>query len=376
MLQNSSLLSRCFLGLVLKLWLSRLLVLAGSVVLLFACQTELKIAGNNHQLVGAKWRALAVYAESKLIKHGITISAKLVVVNSEGNEEFRLRKIKFSYSADVFNVDLLVPSFEQKYVCDPKCYQLLEYKSGDGRSGETMLTHFFNQHEFELFKFYGDLVLLSEKLETVHRSSGALLGYYLKSLTDEKYSFESTEDFIAFLDKALNEESFVSFINDPNSQNSSFLKSYAVSPDDGWDLDTDVALELNSTNSENGENLTIEEDDIWLSSDIDSPEVVFYQAIVNEQENTINSWLNAKSLPIEIGENVCSYENNLFGIVTSLTNQDVVVELLGQGKMLTEGILQDLPSGGLFSNYEGFSYIPMADSISLSIVDVATCYLE
>jgi hypothetical protein len=376
MLQNSSLLSRCFLGLVLKLWLSRLLVLAGSAVLLFACQTELKIAGDNHQLVGAKWRALAVYAESELIKYGITISAKLVVVNNEGNEEFRLREIKFNYSADVFNVDLLAPNFEQKYVCDPECYQLLEYRSSNGQSGETMLTHFFSQHEFELFKFYGDLVLLSEKLELVHRSSGVLLNHYLKSLTVDKYTFESTEAFIAFLEKALNEESIYSFINDPNSQNSSFLKDYAVSPDTAWNLDPDSVLESISKTTESSDVLAIEDDELWLSVDIDSPEVVFYQATENMQENTENSWRSAKLLVIEIGQNVCSYENNLFGIVNSINNQEVVVDLLGQGKMLSEGVLQDLPSGGLFSNLEGFSYIPRTDSISLRMTDVATCYLE
>ncbi|KXI27661.1 hypothetical protein [Paraglaciecola hydrolytica] len=341
-----------------------------------ACQTRLKIAGTKHQKVAAKWHGLAQYAESKIVNYGVTITANLVIEAIDDKPAFTLQNIKFSEHENVQNINLLTPSFEHKYICLPLCFQLLEYVAFDGVDSATLLDSFFSEHEFELFQFYGDLVILSERLDTLANRDNGLLRAYLLSLTRKKESFGSTKEFIAYWDNSLALGMFEQFMRNPVDIDSDFLQDYRQTPDRRWRRTGTNA----NNNSQYGENTYNENDDIlpnehWLASSQPTPESSAFQFLEGQVEEVLN-WEDGRQLAIVIGENVCSYENNLFGVVTNDNGNQVEVNVLGQAKTFKDGVVQDVASGSLFNSISSLYFIPMQEMQSFAKADVATCYIE
>ena len=89
------------------------------------------------------------------------------------------------------------------------------------------------------------------------------------------------------------------------------------------------------------------------------------------------SFLLAKNEDIQPNSYVCSYVDNKFGRVSKMSNNNVDVQLIGQAKLLQDGILYDLEEGALFNgNHTTLTFLPLQGSQSFSMLKVARCYPE
>ncbi len=353
---------------------SRIVVLILLLFVLVSCQTPLKIAGTKHQVVAAKWHALAEYAESRIVNYGVTITAKLVIETEEGKSAFKLSNIKFSERENVRNINLLAPSFEHKYICLPLCFQLLEYVSLAGENSATLLDSFFSEHEFELFQFYGDLVILSERFDKLANLYPRTFNTYLLLLARKNTGFTTTKEFIRFWDDSLSEDTFLQFINNPTSVNSAFLNNYLHTPDSQWSVASNSdGLLSDKTEETHGIRQTLP-DELWLLPAESTADTALFRF---EQELTeVLSWEDAKKMEIVVGEYVCSYQTNLFGVVTAFNGKTVEVNIRGQAKTFKDGVVQDVETGSLFGSNPNLFFIPMSKQQNFTEADIATCYLE
>jgi len=364
-----------------------------------ACQSRLDIAGQDHKLVAAKWYGLAKYADSAITQFGITVTAELAIENVENKQIFKLHEFHISRQENFRNINLLSPNFEQKYLCIPQCFQLLEYDNQSGKNGATLLSEYFATHEFELFQFYGDLVLLAELLDKISAQNGQLFEAYLHSLANRKQSFDSTRSFIDFLYGALTQSSIDEFEANPTEAYADFMSSFNLSPDQQWSQNSDLAniptmqdnIELVETepflppeivwgqsltkpseiNWDDSENWVAEEA-VWL----DERTLARINKNVISASEQVMSWADAKGLPIVVGQNVCSYDNNLFGTVASITVDSIEVKLMGQAKNVTDGLIADFNSGALFEFHRELHFMPLAGSQMIPLNDLAICYLQ
>jgi hypothetical protein len=81
-------------------------------------------------------------------------------------------------------------------------------------------------------------------------------------------------------------------------------------------------------------------------------------------------------MEIVVGEYVCSYQTNLFGVVTAFNGKTVEVNIRGQAKTFKDGVVQDVETGSLFGANPNLFFIPMSKQQNFTEADIATCYLE
>jgi hypothetical protein len=397
------------------------------------CESTLDIAGREHKVVTEKWIELSKYAESNIESFGVTITAQLAI---SIDNKFKLNNFKINTLSTKQDINLLAPNFDNKYICSPMCYQLIEYVNFSGESGVTLLTNYFDRHEFELFKFYGDIQLLNKQLVKLTQHDELLLKNYLTLLAYQGASFESAKEFIQFLTTALTKKSLEIFAENPDDLFSLMLKSYKViygvqgmgsnNEQNEWTTDiskeqnewtTDISKEQNEwtsdINKEQNEwtsdinieqnewaDITREQDEWTISTEILDiamlsqsnlqPEALWLNespiqkksAEGNETNNNINpdadlySWQAAKALPILVGNNVCSYKESYFGVVEAISFDKITVNILGQAKIINEGMIYPANEGELFTMNENVYFSPLTEKKFFKKSDVASCSLE
>ncbi|MDX2367783.1 MAG: hypothetical protein QNK36_05185 [Colwellia sp.] len=350
---------------------------------LAGCQTPLDVAGDKHKTTAEKWYALATYTESDLVKYGVTITAQFDVDFTQTPQTFKLTGFKIENDKNRRKINLLRPSFEHRYVCTPICYQLLEYVSFSGESGDTLLSNFFSEHEFELFQFYGDMVILNDKLTKLADRNKLLLSSYLNSLASKNLSFNTTKEFISYLDKVISFSEFEYFINNPSDIYSDFLQNQKISPSqqrlnafnkeqEGWTTSTEIPV-ITWTNSP-----TLLPEAIWLKEiSVQNSHTDGIPTTKNQSSDKNQlSWQSAKATPIKVGQNVCSYQESFFGVVTAIYFDNVMVNILGQAKRINEGIVYPAEKGDLFTMNEEVYFLPLTEKRSFEKSDVASCALE
>ena len=393
------------------------------------CQSSLDIAGGEHKTVTEKWMALSKYAESNIENTKVTLSARLAI---SADKQFKLTHFKLNARLSRQDINLLAPNFEHKYICSPICYQLLEYVSFSGEGGNTLLTNYFDRHEFELFKFYGDIQLLNKELVKLAKHDQLLLNTYLEALAYQGASFNTAQEFIQFLTEVLTLPALERFGDNPEELLSYFLENFQgqngnewdkvnaeqnewvdfSADDEGWtsvlkeqdewadvskeqDSWTDIGTEQNewaNVNKENDEwilsneipELAWSNEPDFLSEAIWLKEVKLPRNLEDGVKSTNNktsddnqlSWQSAKASPIRVGYNVCSYQESYFGVVSKISVDSVIVNLLGQARIINEGIVSPAHKGDLFSMNEELYFSPLAGKRSFKKSDVASCILE
>jgi len=395
----------------------------------FSCQSTLDVAGDEHKTVTEKWRALSTYAESNIDNYGVTVTARLAIT---AENKFKLTHYQISKDPSRQDIDLLAPNFEYKYICLPVCYQLIEYVNFSGEDGNTLLTNYFDRHEFELFKFYGDIQLLNKQLAKLANYDQRLLKSYLTSLAYQSTIFETAKEFTQFLTAALTPAALEGFSDNPEELFSHFLKNYQVinggqwpgvsNEEDKWasvskehnewtddskeqDEWADVSKEQNEwaddskeqdewadvSKEQNEWSVSTESPELaWSTKLTVLPEALWLKATPAQKysadglESTDNntsdtnqlSWQSAKVSPIIIGHNVCSYKESYFGVVVAISFEQVIVNLLGQAKIINEGVVYPASAGDLFTLNENLYFSPITEKRTFERSDVASCILE
>lgn len=98
---------------------------------------------------------------------------------------------------------------------------------------------------------------------------------------------------------------------------------------------------------------------------------------INRQDNRLswNTWLIAKSQAIQVNSLVCTYSDNKYGRVTKISELNLELELIGQAKIVRDGVFFDLSQGALFDDKikPFISLIPLQGFQSFSVLQVAAC---
>lgn len=345
------------------------------------CQSPQRIAGSDHKLVVDKWNALSQYAHGVLNQYDISLGTRLSVNENNGIQAFHLSDFKFLRKTSALQIDLLAPSFNHKIICTPECSFLNEYID-DYLINATLLKQYFDEVEFELFKFYGDIVLLEGILKTLEEIDENLFAQYLRWLIAQNKGFNSLNEFTDYLNEKLSEDEFFNFINDP-------IKMYSLIELDK-SLDVISPFENDISNRENSfiakELLDIEpefmftkpndlqeipsvalESELWTSIEIGADGLI---SVFNS--NDID-WQSLKGVEILIGEQVCSYEENYFGFVTEIVGRKFLVFIVGQMKEKSDSILKSAMNGAIFSQTEEQYFSMVKQNITFMRDEIAPC---
>lgn len=344
---------------------------------LAGCSTPVKRAGTEHEVAITKWNELARYAETALRNYPLAITAQLGFADPKDRTRFQLKNIRLSKKDNSYNINLLDPVFAHKYICTPVCDQLLEYMPLSEDSGSTLLNQYFSTHEFELFAFYGELFKLNEKIQQLKQINATEISDFLDYLIDERQHFSELASFSEYLSERLSEDHYRDFLSDPAAkavqQHTRYLSAHfklALKPGEHWQQSSAAAAESQSWLPPGGE-----EAKAWKSGA--GAELRHWNSGHAAQASVLDLWQLAKNQPIDPGAYVCSYTDNKFGRVTRVTLDKVSVELLGQAKVLQDGVIFDTPQGALFSpGPEPVSFLPLNGSQEFSLHDVAACQME
>jgi hypothetical protein len=73
---------------------------------------------------------------------------------------------------------------------------------------------------------------------------------------------------------------------------------------------------------------------------------------------------------------VCSYSDNIFGLVTGIDNSKITLDVIAQAQMVVDGVKQHTPQGYLFTAPESFYFIKAPLNETYPQSDIATCNVE
>lgn len=330
-------------------FLKQSLILCFLTVNLFACQSGLQIVGQEHALVVKKWQELAQYIDKSTTNNPFTIVGRLSVDTQAEIQTFILTDIHLTQQETKFELNLIRPTFQNKYICIPTCLQLTEYFS-DSQKNSTMLNRYFEQHEFELFKFYAFLVLQDDNISALYELSPIVATQYFNWLMQEEQKFNDLASISQFLSLALTQQSMLDFLNDPDKFYGNLLAK--------------------SQNVLRGRR---------LSDGISPPteDEVLNTLNAFRKQDRLQNWLNIKDYPLEIGDQVCSYTQNEFGTVNGIIGNQVQVRIVGKLMKFVDGMEVSADSGDIYDKQLGQLFIPInrveiykADSIALCQLDL------
>jgi len=384
-------------------------VILVSMLLLVACQSSIDITGDKHRSASEKWIALANYAESSLNRFGVTITAKLVSEQNQINQYDKLASIQLSTKENFNDINLLSPDFLSKYTCNDNCERLNQYIPNPLKSGNTALIRYFSEYEFKLFKFYADLVQFNKTIDSIEANSPTLLNEYLHLLVTERRTFDSFTELISYLNEMLYKSlSDIQYFidNAPYRQQQAELATLFLSPYANWSA-SEPQSEWQKTAANGGQRAANHD---WLNSGfsfsnakiIAMPRVIDKEQQLNptidakfkssgnvilssltnatpyiETVSHANVWIKAKKLLFNIGDKVCSFNDNIFGIVEKIEGQEIQLLTYGQAKQIDEfGVIKDEPKGVLFFTNREFTFEVTSQLQSFKLDDVAKCDIE
>jgi len=374
-------------------------------LLFTGCQSKIDRVGQGHAKEVIKWQELARYAGNELKPLGITVTAEVEIIPSQAGNSFSIVNVKLNRNINKTQIDLLSPTFAEKFACGKKCENLSIYNESFDKQ-ETQLTNFFLVKEGAFFEFYGNLTVFNETLAYYHASSPDVLTKYLNWMMSQNESSKSLSEFLKYLDDFLTEDNLLAFaksgfispfeddlsptflaadnIDLPNSDEQNYIER-GIEPDSAWLLETD---NQNNDLISNEADFKIPSDDwsldeVILEDNELTPDMLLHLNLLNEQNNSlatsyskVESWQQAINREVQVGSAVCTFLDNTFGIVKMLIGNKVTIELIGQARTVIDGMKETPDSGHLFSGAETFYFEEVKTEKVYLLSDVAVCDIE
>jgi hypothetical protein len=333
-------------------------VLLLAIFSLFGCQSRLDVVGQDHALVVKKWQELAKYTDKSTTNNPFIIVGKLAVDRQSEVHKFVLTDIHLTQEENHFELNLIRPSFDNKYICMPVCLQLTEYFSNN-QDNTTMLYRYFEQQEFELFKFYGDVVLQNDSINELLEFYPVAATQYINWLIRKEQKFQDLVSLTAFLRGALTKENIILFLN---------------TPDDFYmDLLTNSQNMLNKSNVWNLNDATAETDNWTNTATVDEAFLTLNRL---GQELRMQNWLEIQDNALAIGDQVCSFEKNEFGIVSEIIGNKVQVRLVGKLIKLVDGSQVSTRPGDIYNREIQHSFTSISRDEVYQASTIALCEIN
>lgn len=350
-----------------KRHLKKKLVILASLFLL-GCQSSIDLAGEHHALVFNKWRSLYAYAAGDLVNRQLIVVAKLGIDIESDIRMFKLTDIRLAQQEKNTDINLLQPTFEHKYICIPICMQLAEFYSGQGSNNETLLTEYFSKHEYELFKFYGEISLLNDQLISLKNINDTHITTYLTWLAMENKSFDTLPTFVSYLKTSLSVDNYIAFIND-----AARVYSLVITPEvtEGGLIDNIGVPHESLLWAQLNETAVPHESLIWTP--VNDTELMNGLGLNNNQEKNELYWKEIRKKPVNIGDTVCIFENNSFGVISEINGASVTVNLVGIMEIVVDGLPAEAKAGEIFFLDENHIFLPMSVTKKYQVEEVASC---
>tara|TARA_R110001583_G_scaffold9788_2_gene45932 strand:- start:47601 stop:48707 length:1107 start_codon:yes stop_codon:yes gene_type:complete len=316
------------------------------ILLISACSNQIDNAGDDFKVSLDKWEALTRFSESFLEK----TSMKVVVSinnNSGVNNGFKLSGFRLSLSESASEINLLRPNITSKYLCNVNCVYLSELVRLKNKELDVISNIYFETNEFEFFDFYSKLYLLNVKVEKYTKVNEPLFLRYLEWLSLNSPPINDINLFIAYLEQVFEEKSFLDFVNDPSKrfvsidnfpqENKSWTHSDLL-------LNNEWSDEVTSWDSSPPPTMPWDSRPPpampWDSSP--PPAMPWENNSFSDIEMAIGQNTPIKVQQpsfIDISDVVCIGEFNQFGIVTQIIGNNIEVEIRGELRVFTNGVL-------------------------------------
>ncbi|WP_158769197.1 hypothetical protein [Paraglaciecola sp. L1A13] len=379
-----------------------------SILLLSACQSNLQKAGRSHALTFSKWQELSRYAGKSYLSSQVPIRivGELTIEQEDQRRRFVLTNIRLAKQETPYQINLLHPQFEEKYICTPQCLQLTEYLLENTESN-TLLTRYFKQQEFELFKFYGEVFSLDKEIQQVKAIDERYFQHYIDWLIFQRTESGDIQSFITYLKSAFSEQAYVSFISDPQKLYSHLMHSVEVSEESSALIENGEWLNTPAVETEFWSDAQMKEQDNWSDAQVKEQDN-WSDAQVKEQDNWSDEptnesdtwrsaetsvaslkpeprfdnqaeqdWQAAKNLNIELGDLVCSTSSDEFGSVQEIRGKTIVVEVVGNTLSLKDGVSVASSHTDVFNDNVVKRYVPVESKVKrFDREQVSICYLE
>ena len=370
---------------------TKVILLGIFTVALIGCQSQIAKTGQAHKLAVDKWQALANYATSELVNHDVTITARLQLSQEGRRVGHNLVDIKLSAVEHMDEINMLSPQFLMKYACHTQCARLAEYVPAPFMLEHSLLINYFSDYEFELFRFYADIMLLNERINHLSNLNPELVSVYLQAIVNHNIDFDSLSEFSNFLNFMLSTDQLAMFVENKNirlgdtpwnSKINNRWKQLAVTPDVLWQ---DIAAAAATAAANLGLVTAPTADYLW-QLDTQQPNDT-WQALTKDEElfgtpdvpltaSRTNDWDIARQNDYNVGDSICSYSDNIFGVVSSINANSVSITAIGQVKLISDGIVSDREQGILFVLEEDIYFAPLDEVRTFDKGDLAVCEVE
>jgi hypothetical protein len=346
------------------------------ILLFVGCQSKLEMIGQEHAKEVLKWQELARFAGNELKYLGLTVTAGVQINQKPEGTSYSIVKVQLNRDANHTEIDLLSPELAEKFACGEECQKLGLYDSNFAKQ-ETQLSSFFFNEEGRFFEFYGRLTRLNAALADYRASSPDILKEYLTLMLNRKLTFNSLLEFVSHLETHVTEEKLLAFSTSglispvEDRLSATFMddlianlpKNWQISDEQTDTLQTDT-LQMPSNN--------------W-STDVSTPDELLFETLISKvtSANTIaENWEQAKQYEVQVGSIVCSFSDNIFGVVKGLETNNVSVNVIAQARVIVDGMNLYQQSGHLFTTAESFYFVKGSFNETYPLSDVAACNIE
>lgn len=324
------------------------LLSAISVFFLIGCQSTQDSAYAQQKAI-LQWQSMADSAATPFREAGIQLTAKLNFKDAQWGKEYYLSDFSFTKPIDKYRIDLLAPTFKNKYLCSWVCEKVDEMRYDKLIGYYDYLTVFFNTIKPELLTFYSNLIELENNVNTLNISKQefAVKLHKLKQTPIELANLTQVDN---YLESSFTQTSF-------------------------FDVEeSEVITNESDIYTTNEEQTDFEADNENTVNDSDIIAVSTYDNADEFVEQTTEDIGIDKSL-FTIGIKVCSRQANFFGEVMEVDplNPKILVSVKGQAKQMKDNAIVNLASGYLESQNGQFDFIEMNKMTVFNLDDIFLC---
>jgi hypothetical protein len=307
------------------------------VLLVSGCSSQMGNVSDDFKVSLEKWTALSRFSESFLEETPFKVLVS-ITRNNNINQGLKFNGFRLSRHESPFEINLLAPNITSKYICNPNCVYLSELVILNNSKLDVVSNIYFEANEFELFEFYSKLYQLNSKVEKYTRVNDPLFIRYLDWLSSSNPAIDKLSDFVSYLEQALNEESFIDFVNNPKKR--FIAMDNALSENKSWTnldpLENKSWTNLDPLENKSWTNIDLLSSVNWSDETIpwDSPSPVPEIKIASQQSQQDEH-------PMGIDDVVCIGTLNQFGLVTQVIGHEIKVAIQGELRVFTDGLLSN-----------------------------------
>ncbi len=370
-----------------------------------------------------QWQRAAFRPNDIFNRYELKIFASVKWKKRTDASSYRFENIQIGGDSDSYTFNLLHPQFSGKMACGWYCEYIDQPITRPVIGPYTMLDKIYEGQQSELLNFYDSLKRLNDRLLSVDPDYLHLMPSIIDRLATTPMGFESLAHVVGYLNDYFDDIDFaaeferlpaVDGVITADAQDTAQLPENQVQAAEQDDSDSTITVDtLTQTpaiaetaidsqpfdygeRNESSQFLDTPNPDSALLASFEAAPLMPYMlqsepppapqytpppapvAVSDPAKSTTDNslWSTLNQREINIGQFVCSYQDNYFGEVAAINGQTVNVALKGQAKSLKDGLFVAAEPGVLFLTDADFSYLQSEDSKTFTQHQLAPCFLS